>query len=52
MPAIIKQDGRFIVRAGDEEWTFDTHAEAQEKANAEMMKKFKKSLTPSDKRGE
>lgn len=32
--------GKWLVRANGGEWKFDTHAEAQKKANEEMWREF------------
>ncbi len=42
MPSIIKDKDKWICRAGDNEWIFETYEEAQKKANEEMIKKAKK----------
>ena len=41
MTAIIKRKGKWVVRDHSDEWEFDTHADAQIKANALCAQKLR-----------
>ncbi len=49
MSSIIKQNNKWLVRSGDNEWFFDSFLDAQWKANEETRKKLKKIEKPPKK---